>query len=97
MTDGNDPDGDDVPPPGGYSEIADEQLDQIEATDAALYGDILTICELILADPGRAQSMSTAIQTGQGIRLRLAVPGRHPYKVFWATAGPRIEAVFPYP
>jgi hypothetical protein len=29
--------------------------------------------------------------------LRLPVPGRRPYKVFWTSAGPRIEAVFPHP
>lgn len=97
MTAGNESGEDEAPPPSGYSAVADEQLDQIEADDAALYGDILTVCEMILTSAGRAQSMSTAIQTREGIRFRLAVPGRHPYKVFWATAGPRIEAVFPYP
>ena len=83
--------------PGDYSQVADEQLDEIESTDASLYNDILTICEMIFTNPDRAQAMSSAIQTGQGIRLRLAVPGHHPYKVFWATDGPRIEAVFPHP
>lgn len=97
MTDGDETGGDEGPAPGDYSEIADGQLDEIEATDAALYRDILTVCEMIFTSPGRAQSMSTAIQTGQGIRLRLAVPGHHPCKVFWASAGPRIEAIFPYP
>lgn len=82
---------------GEYSAIADEQLDRLEATDPALYGDVLTICELILTNPSRARSMSAAVTTDDGILLRLAVPGRHPYKVFWSSAGPRIEAVFPYP
>jgi hypothetical protein len=41
--------------------------------------------------------MSAAVQTADGIVFRLAVPGRHPYKVFWSSDGPRIEAIFPYP
>jgi hypothetical protein len=90
MTDGH------MPVPGGYSEIADEQLNAIELRDPALYNDILTVCELVFTDRGRAQSMSAAVRTAQGIVFRLAVPGRHPYKVFWSSDGPRIEAVFPY-
>jgi hypothetical protein len=83
---------------GSYSEIADEQLDELEAGgDADLYNDVLTLCHLIFSSPERAQSMSTAITTNDGIRLRLAVPGHAPYKVFWSSGGPRIEAVFPYP
>jgi hypothetical protein len=80
-----------------YSEVADEQLDQIQGRDSDLYNDILTICELIFTQPARAQSMSTAISTQDGIVLRLAVPGRAPYKVFWSSTEPRIEAVFPHP
>jgi hypothetical protein len=79
-----------------YSEVADEQLDEIQTRDPDLYIDILTICELIFTQPGRAQSMSTAITTQEGIVLRLAVPGHPPYKVFWTSAAPRIEAVFPH-
>lgn len=82
---------------GEYSEVADEQLDALEATDAALYNDVLTVCEAIFAEPSRARSMSAAVQTHEGMVFRLAVPGRHPYKVFWSSTGPRIEAVFPYP
>lgn len=81
---------------GRYSEVADQQLDAIEAEDADLYNDILTVCELVFSEPARAQSMSTAIQTDQGIRLRLPVPGRA-HKFFWTSDGPRIETVFPYP
>lgn len=81
---------------GSYSRVADEQLDEIEASDPGLYNDLLTICELIFTDPSRAQSMSAAVRTEQGIVFRLAVPGRPPYKVFWSSDGPRIEAVFPY-
>ena len=90
MTDGH------VPVDGRYSEIADEQLDAIELSNPALYNDILTVCEMVFTDPGRAQSMSAAVQAEHGIVFRLAVPGRHPYKVFWSSDGPRIEAVFPY-
>jgi hypothetical protein len=82
---------------GSYSAVADEQLDALEASSPELYNDVLTVCELIFADPGRAQSMSSAIQTDHGIVLRLAVPGHSPYKVFWTSEGPRIEAVFPHP
>jgi hypothetical protein len=82
---------------GEYSEIADRQLDNLEERDPTLYNDALTVCEAIFLTPGRAQSMSAAIQTEHGIIFRLAVPGRHPYKVFWTSSGPRIEAVFPYP
>jgi len=85
------------PVEGGYSKVADEQFDEVQAIDPALHNDVLTMCELVFTDPQRAQSTSSAIRTGQGIRLRLPVPGRHPYKVFWSSDGPRIEAVFPHP
>jgi hypothetical protein len=81
----------------GYSEIANAQLDEIEASDAELYNDICVLCEFILDQPAKAQSLSSGLTTKDGIRFRLAVPGRHPYKVFWTSNGPRIEAVFPYP
>jgi hypothetical protein len=81
----------------GYSEVANEQLGQIEASDPNLYNDIVTICESILGNPAWAQSGSSALMTKDGICFRLPVPGRFPYKVFWTSGGPRIEAVFPYP
>lgn len=81
---------------GSYSGVADGQLDEIEASDAGLYNDILTVCELVFTDPSRAQSMSAAVRAEHGIVFRLSVPSRHPYKVFWSSDGPRIEAVFPY-
>ncbi|MBK5222705.1 MAG: hypothetical protein JJE52_07485 [Acidimicrobiia bacterium] len=84
-------------PGDSYSAVADEQLDALANSDPTLYNDILTVCELIFTQPGRAQSMSSAVQTAQGIVLRLAVPGQTPVKVFWTSAGPRIEAVFPHP
>lgn len=83
---------------GSYSEVADQQLDELEAgDDADLYNAVLDVCKLIFRFPGRAQSMASAIKTDQGIRMRLPVPGHSPYKVFWSTEGPRIEAIFPYP
>ena len=81
----------------GYSEIANEQLDEIETSDEELYNDICVLCEFILDHPAQAQSLSSALTTKDGIRFRLAVPKHHPYKIFWSTTGPRIEAVFPYP
>jgi hypothetical protein len=82
---------------GYYSEVADEQLDDLERSDPDLYNDVLTMCELVFSSPGQARTMSTAIRTQDGIVMRLPVPGRHPYKVFWTSDGPRIEAVFPHP
>ena len=84
-----------------YSAIAEEQLDKLEASDPQTYNDVLTVCELIftlsVSSPGRAQSLSTAVQTRDGIVFRLPVPGHAPLKVFWTPAGPRVEAVFPHP
>lgn len=80
-----------------YSAVAEEQLDALEETDPDTYNDVLSVCELIFDDPGRAQSMSTTVQTRDGIVLRLPVPGHAPLKVFWTSAGPRVEAVVPHP
>lgn len=81
---------------GSYSEVADRQLDDLEA-DPALYNAVLDACELVFTDPGRAQRLSTAIVTLEGTRLALPVVGHAGYKVFWSSSGPRIEAVFPWP
>lgn len=82
---------------GDYSAVADAQLDALESEpNVDLYNAVLDPCELILRVPGYAQALSTAITTRDGIRMRLPVPGHPPYKVFWSTAGPRIEAVFPH-
>ena len=81
-----------------YSQVADEQLDDIEQSgNSQLYNDLVTVCEFILDNPESAQSRSSAITTQQGILFRYAVPGHSPYKVFWSSDGPRIEAVFPHP
>ncbi len=83
---------------GDYSEIADAQLDVLEAgPDVDLYNAILDTCDLIFRMPSEAQAMSSAITTRDGIRLRLPVSGYPRYKVFWSTEGPRIEAIFPHP
>jgi hypothetical protein len=81
-----------------YSQVADEQLDSLEAgSDVDLYNAVLDACELIFRLPAQAQARSTAITTAEGIRFRLPVAGHPPYKVFWSSDGPRIEVVFPNP
>ncbi len=83
---------------GDYSQVADAQLDELErGGDADLYNAILDAIELIFRVPGQAQALSTAVTTSAGIALRLPVAGHPPYKVFWTTSGPRIEAIFPHP
>jgi hypothetical protein len=83
---------------GDYSEVADAQLDELEqGPDAELYDAVLAACELVFAAPAVAQSYSAAVTTAAGIVLRLPVAGHPPYKVFWTSAGPRVEAIFPHP
>ena len=83
---------------GSYSEVADRQLDEFEAgLDMGLHNAVLLNCDSIFRRPSEAQANSTAITTEQGIRFRLPVPGFPPFKIFWSTAGPTIEAVFPFP
>jgi histidinol dehydrogenase len=83
---------------GGYSGVADAQLDELEAGgDPDLYNAVLDACELIFRWPAQAQARSTAVTTAEGVRLRLPVAGNAPYKVFWSSEGPRVEAVFPHP
>lgn len=83
---------------GDYSEVADAQLDALEAgPDVDLYNAVLDACDLIFRMPDQAQFRSTAVTSQDGIRMRLPVPGHPRYKVFWSTDGPRIEAVFPHP
>ena len=80
-----------------YSEVADQQLDALEnGPDPDLYNAVLDACELIFRLPAQAQARSTAITTQEGVRFRLPVAGHPPYKVFWSSEGPRIEAVFPH-
>lgn len=81
-----------------YSQVASDQLDALEQRpDPGLYSAVLDTIDLIFRVPGQAQALSTAITTADGIRMRLPVIGHPPFKVFWSTDGPRIEAVFPHP
>ena len=81
----------------GYSAIADQQLNDLEASnEPRLYDAVVATCESILDQPGDARRRSAAITTPQGIVFRTAVPGFPDIKVFWASDGPRIEAIFPY-
>lgn len=83
---------------GAYSQVADEQIDALQVgPDAGLYNAVLDACELILFYPEAAHARSTAITTTDGVGLRLPVAGHPPYKVFWSSQGPRVEAVFPHP
>ena len=85
-------------PDDAYSAVADAQLDQFEeGPEAELYDAIIDACELVFRFPGKARSLSTAISTVEGILFRLPVAGHPPYKMFWSSEGPRIEAVFPHP
>lgn len=61
---------------GDYSQVADAQLDDLEqGPDANLYNAVLEAIELIFSAPGQAQTLSTAITTVDGIRMRLPVTG----------------------
>lgn len=80
-----------------YSAVAATQLNELQTNHPDLYDDILLTCALIFSSPSRAQAMSSAIRTDSGIVMRMPVPARHPYKIFWTTDVPRIEAVFPHP
>lgn len=81
-----------------YSPVAVEQLEALEAgPDVALYNAIVDHITLIFDRPAEAQRHSTAIQGKDGIVFRLPVVGYPPFKIFWTSTGPSIEAVFPHP
>jgi hypothetical protein len=81
-----------------YSAVADAQLDLLEVGPRAdLYDAVVSTCMQVFDEPALAQSLSTVIATERGLVLVLPVPRHPPYKVFWTSAGPRIEAVFPRP
>lgn len=81
-----------------YSAVADAQLDLLEAgTQLDLYDAVVSTCLSVFEEPALAQSLSTVISTEHGLVLVLPVPKHPPYKVFWTSAGPRVEAVFPRP
>jgi hypothetical protein len=80
-----------------FSEVAIEQMDALEAgPDMDLYNAVLEAVDLIFDRPREAQRRSTAINGNKGVVLRLPVMGFPPYKVFWTSEGPSIEAVFPH-
>ena len=63
---------------GDYSQVADAQLDALEnGPDVDLYNSVLDTIEFIFRLPGQAQSLSTAITTPGGIRMRLPVTASH--------------------
>lgn len=84
---------------GDFSYVAIGQLEALEReADASLFDAVLDACDLVFRLPGKAQSLSTTLViAGGGTVMRLPVAGHPPYTVFWSSAGPRIEAVFPHP
>ena len=66
-----------------YSQVADEQLDDLERSDPVPYDAVLTICEHIFDHPEQAQSRSRAIKTEEGIRMVLS-PGSRRTRSFGA-------------
>lgn len=81
---------------GDYSAVAVAQLDALMSRPA-VYNAVLDVCELIFTDPDAARAESSAaITEGGGLVFAYPVPGTYPLRVWWTSAGPRIEAVFPY-
>ena len=87
-------------PLNDYSEIANQQIDLLEAgPDFRLYDEVIKVCNQIFDDPNDLRKFSSVITTTEGLRFATPVPGGHPYKVFWSTSIEgfvRIEAIFPY-
>ena len=80
------------------SSIAVDQMRELKAgADVALYNAVVEACDFVLDATDRARKHSSAVTTAEGVRYRLPVVGYPPYKVFWSSDGPRIEAVFPHP
>jgi len=84
-----------------YSEVADQQLDNLERdSDVRLYNAVIIVCGEILDNPSDVRKFSSVITTTEGLRHSTPIPGEYPYKVFWSMSQEglsRIEAVFPYP
>lgn len=66
-----------------YSQVADEQLDELERREPALYDAVLAICEHVFDHPEQAQWRSRAIKTEEGIRMVLS-PGSRRTRSFGA-------------
>ena len=83
-----------------YSEIADQQLDDLESkTDVRLYNEVLKVCNQIFDEPDSIKKFSSVITTTEGLRFSTSVPGGYPYRVYWSMSMEglvRIEAVFVY-
>ncbi len=89
-----------------YAERVTTLLLAIKDRDPELYKALRDACEFVLDHPLRAHAASAALQVsaadakgvvrGRGMVMRLPVVGYPPWKVFWTTIGPRIEAVFEY-
>lgn len=92
---------DSAAPLDDYSEVADQQLYDLDRTaNAHLYNAIIDVCRKILENPGELRKFSSVITSTEGLRFSTPVPGEYPYKVFWSMSEEgfgRIEAVFPYP
>lgn len=84
------------PAKDAYSQVAEDQLDTSKEVDLDLYRDLVEVCEAILDEPKAYRASAPAVAAQSGILLRTPVPRRAPYKVFWSTDDPRIEAIFPY-
>lgn len=97
-TDSGDDSDDDLEPFDDASRIAEDQFEEIyNGDDVALGNAVADAWDLIMQLPREAQANSDAVRTEAGaVVLRYPVPG-HQHSIFWSTAGPRIEAIFPYP
>ncbi len=83
-----------------YSQVAWDQLDDLEAANPDTYADTLDLITSILDDPGQARATADVLTTPAGARFKNLVPDRYPLAVFWSehsADGPRIEAIFPHP
>lgn len=80
-----------------YSDVAANQLDDLEHGDPDLYDAVLEAIDIIFRHTSLAHELSTAFTTKDGIRMTLSVPGYREYKVFWRTKGPTVVAVLRLP
>lgn len=91
-------DSDDLRPFEDASEVAERQFEEIyNGPDIDLANAVSDAWDLIMQMPAEAQVNSGAIRAQHGsIILRYPVSG-YDMAVFWTTAEPRIEAIFPHP
>mgnify|MGYP001613248218 FL=1 len=68
-----------------YSEIADQQLDDLESkTDVRLYNEVIKVCNQIFDEPDSIKKFPSVITTMEGLRFSTSVPGGYPYRVYWS-------------